>query len=207
MRKTSDSTLTRRRYDRLAFVYDYLETPIERFRFASWRARLTARIVGNRALEVGIGTGKNLPYHPQDTKIIAIDLSFLMLKRAQRKTSFFSPKAHLVQMDVEQLAFPDNAFDSVFASFVFCSVPDPVRGLRELRRVCRPEGRLLLLEHMRPSNRFLGLFFDLLNPLVVRMVGANINRRTIENIISAGWRVKPEEHLSSDIVRWIEAEP
>jgi ubiquinone/menaquinone biosynthesis C-methylase UbiE len=130
-----------------------------------------------------------------------------MLKRAQKKTASLNREVYLVQMDVENLGFPDNSFDSIFASFVFCSVPDPVEGLRELRRVCGPGGRLLLLEHMRPGNRFLGIFFDLLNPLMVRMIGANINRRTIENIVRAGWRVQAEVHLSSDIVRWIEAEP
>jgi hypothetical protein len=70
-----------------------------------------------------------------------------------------------------------------------------------------PEWIFLLLEHMRPGNRFLGFLFDVVNPLVVRMMGANINRRTIENIKNAGWRIKVEERLSSDIVRWIEAEP
>jgi ubiquinone/menaquinone biosynthesis C-methylase UbiE len=207
MRKASGSNLTRRRYDRLAFLYDYIEKPMEWLRFASWRARLTHRIVGAQTLEVGVGTGKNLPYHPQDTKIIAIDFSFPMLKRAQKKTASLNRKAYLMQMDVENLGFPDNSFDSIFASFVFCSVPDPVQGLRELRRVCRPGGRLVLLEHMRPANHFLGLLFDLLNPLVVRMIGANINRKTIENIVRAGWRLNAEVHLSSDIVRWIEAEP
>jgi ubiquinone/menaquinone biosynthesis C-methylase UbiE len=206
MRKESGSTLTRRRYDRLAIVYDLLETPIERFRFATWRNLLRDRIVGRQALEVGIGTGKNLAYYPQDTKLTAIDLSFRMLERAQRKALSFAREVHLLQMNVEQLAFPDNSFDTVFASFVFCSVPDAAQGLRELRRVCRPGGRLLLLEHMRPANRFLGFLFDFVNPLVVRMMGANINRRTIENIISAGWRIKLEKQLSSDIVRWIEAE-
>jgi phosphatidylethanolamine/phosphatidyl-N-methylethanolamine N-methyltransferase len=130
-----------------------------------------------------------------------------MLEHAQGKTLFFSREVYLLQMNVEQLAFPDNSFDTVFASFVFCSVPDPVQGLRELRRVCRPGGRLLLLEHMRPANRIVGFLFDFVNPLVVRMMGANINRWTIENIRSAGWRIKLEELLSSDIVRWIEAEP
>jgi ubiquinone/menaquinone biosynthesis C-methylase UbiE len=207
MRKASGSNLTRRRYDRLAFLYDYIEKPMEWLRFASWRARLTHRIVGAQTLEVGVGTGKNLPYHPQDTKIIAIDFSFPMLKRAQKKTASLNREVYLMQMDVENLGFPDNSFDSIFASFVFCSVPDPVQGLRELRRVCKSGGRLLLLEHMRPGNRFLGLLFDLLNPLVVRMIGANINRKTIENIVRAGWRLNAEVHLSSDIVRWIEAEP
>jgi ubiquinone/menaquinone biosynthesis C-methylase UbiE len=80
-------------------------------------------------------------------------------------------------------------------------------GLRELRRVCKPEGRLLLLEHMRPGNAALGFFFDALNPVVVRMMGANINRRTIDNIRTAGWQIQVQENLSSDIIRWIEAVP
>ena len=69
-----------------------------------------------------------------------------------------------------------------FASFVFCAVPDPVQGLRELRRVCKPDGRLLLLKHVRSGNELLGILFDALNPLIVRMMGANINRRTVDNI-------------------------
>ena len=86
-------------------------------------------------------------------------------------------------------------------------MPDPVAGLQELRRVCKPDGKLLLLEHMRPENFVLGLIFDLFNPMIVRMTGANINRKTINNIRVAGWQIRAEEHLSSDIVRWIEAVP
>jgi ubiquinone/menaquinone biosynthesis C-methylase UbiE len=110
-------------------------------------------------------------------------------------------------MDVQHLNFADDSFDTVFATFVFCSVPDPVAGLKELRRVCKPDGKLLLLEHMRPENFVLGLIFDLFNPVIVRMMGANINRRTINNIRQAGWQIKTEECLSSDIVRMIEAAP
>ncbi|MEE9402196.1 MAG: class I SAM-dependent methyltransferase [Desulfobacteria bacterium] len=207
MSRKSNGSLTRRRYDRLASFYDLLGAPMERFRFASWRARLRDRIVGNRSLEVGVGTGKNLPYYPRDVKVTAIDLSPRMLERARRRASGLGLEVELQQMDVQHLAFPDHIFDTVFATFVFCSVPDPMLGLRELRRVCKSGGRLLLLEHMRPGNPLLGLFFDVLNPMVVRMMGANINRGTMENVRRAGWRIRVEERLSSDIVRWIEAQP
>jgi ubiquinone/menaquinone biosynthesis C-methylase UbiE len=86
-------------------------------------------------------------------------------------------------------------------------VPDPIDGLQELRRVCKPDGKLLLLEHMRPENFVLGLIFDLFYPMIAQMMGANINRRTIINIWKAGWQIKAEECLSSDIVRMIEAVP
>ncbi|MBW1698431.1 MAG: class I SAM-dependent methyltransferase [Deltaproteobacteria bacterium] len=205
MFKTSSQNLARMRYDRMAFLYDFIEAPLERFRFAGWRARLRDRISGRTALEAGVGTGKNTPYYPDGVKIIAIDLSPRMLKRAHKKVVHDHPSVELLEMDAQQLAFPDNSFDTVFGTFVFCSVPDPVAGLRELRRVCKPDGRLLLLEHMRPESSFAGMIFDLLNPIVVRMVGANINRRTVENIRTAGWHIQVEEKLSADIVRWIEA--
>ena len=165
------------------------------------------RIKGPTALEVGVGTGKNFPYYPSGVQVVGIDLSPGMLARARRKASELDQHVDLHEMDVQSLKFQDHSFDTVFATFVFCSVPDPVAGLRELRRVCRPSGRLLLLEHMRPENVVLGLIFDALNPMVVRMMGANINRRTMDSIRSAGWTIRIEENLSSDIVRWIEAVP
>ena len=113
----------------------------------------------------------------------------------------------LFEMDAQNLAFPDQCFDTVFATFVFCSVPDRVQGLRELRRVCRLDGRLVVLEHVRPDSKLLGIFFDVLNPFVVRMMGANINRRTIDAIKEAGWQIKTEKKLFSDIVWLIEATP
>jgi ubiquinone/menaquinone biosynthesis C-methylase UbiE len=203
----SNSNLTRKRYDRLARFYDFLEAPMERARFAAWRTKLQDRMTGERALEVGVGTGKNLPYYPPNVKVTAIDLSNRMLEQARKTASDLSMEVDLREMDVQDLEFPDHAFDTVFATFVFCSVPDPVLGLQELRRVCKSDGKLLILEHMRPGNSILGLIFDLLNPMIVRMMGANINRRTMDNIHSAGWRIRLEERLHSDIVRWIEAEP
>jgi ubiquinone/menaquinone biosynthesis C-methylase UbiE len=207
MEKRLKDNVTRKRYDRLAFWYDFLEAPMERIRFASWRPRILNRIRGDRILEVGVGTGKNLPYYPKGLRVDAIDISPRMLERAQKRASGLKISVMFQEMDAQELAFPDHVFDTIFATFVFCSVPDPVKGLRELRRVCKTGGRLLLMEHMRPGNPVLGFLFDRINPVVVRMMGANINRRTLDNIGSAGWQIRSEERLLSDIVRLIEAEP
>jgi ubiquinone/menaquinone biosynthesis C-methylase UbiE len=207
MQKELTSHVIRSRYNRIAFIYDLMEAPIERLRFASWRSKLRERIRRNRILEIGVGTGKNLPYYPEDVKVIAIDFSKRMLEKARTKARNLDLNVAFLEMDAQNLAFADQFFDTIFATFVFCSVPDPVTGFRELRRVCKPDGKLILLEHMRPGNGILGFIFDLINPLVVRMMGANINRRTMESIRKAGWQIQVEERLSSDIIRWIEATP
>lgn len=158
-------------------------------------------------MEVGVGTGKNMPYYPLNVDITAIDFSPPMLDRAEKRSEVLGIEVKLQEMDVQQLTFPSQSFDTIFAAFVFCSVPDPVQGLKELRRVVKPEGRLLLLEHMRPGDSFWASAFDAVNPLIVRITGANINRRTMDNIQMAGWAIEVEERLSSDIVRWVEARP
>jgi ubiquinone/menaquinone biosynthesis C-methylase UbiE len=111
-------------------------------------------------------------------------------------------------MDAEELAFPSDTFDTVVATFVFCSVPDPVVGLRELSRVCKPDGEIRLLEHMRATSEAVGLLMDAANPLAVRVGGANINRRTMDNIESAGLRIEGVEDLSvQGIFKLIVAKP
>jgi len=207
MHPTSNHNPTRKRYNRIAVVYDLIDAPLEHLRFASWRAMIKNRIKGCTVLEVGVGTGKNMKYYPDGAQITAVDFSPRMLERARRRAELYGLDVRLAEMDVQDLAFADDSFDTVFATFVFCSVPVPVQGLRELLRVCKPEGRLVLLEHVRPASRLLGIMFDLFNPFVVRLMGANINRRTIGNIQAAGWQIRTQQKLSSDIVWLIEATP
>ena len=114
-------------------------------------------------------------------------------------------KVHLFQEDVQNLDFEDNTFDTIAASFVFCSVPAPVRGLREVERVCRPGGKMVLLEHVLSANRILGWLMHLANPLVVRTIGANIDRRTMENVTKGGLVVQQVTDLGAGIFKLIEA--
>lgn len=195
----------RKRYNRNASFYNLLEAPMEWLRFRQWRSRLRTKITGPRALEVGVGTGKNLQYYPPDVNVTAIDFSPRMLAYAKKSAAKLAKNVELHVMDVQNLDFPDSSFDTVFGTFVFCSVPDPIIGLRELKRVCKSNGHLLLLEHIRPSNSISAFIFDALNPIVVRMMGVNINRKTIDNIRKAGWKISKNEPLGTDIVHWIEA--
>jgi ubiquinone/menaquinone biosynthesis C-methylase UbiE len=82
-----------------------------------------------------------------------------------------------------------------------------LQGLLELHQVCKPGGRLLLLEHMRPGNKILGWLFDAANPVIVRLTGAKVNRRTLQTLTEAGWHLRSVENLSLDVVRLIEAKP
>lgn len=198
---------TRSRYERIAPVYDLMEAAAE-LRYRPWRRRLWSMVRAPRVLEVGVGTGKNMPFYPADTEMTAIDLTPGMLKRAQRRARRMSIDVELRLGDAQDLDFATDSFDAAVATFVFCSVPDPERGLQEMARVVRPGGRILLLEHVRSGLPGLGPLMDLFNPLVVRIVGANINRRTVRTVERSGLALEDVQELDPlDIFKLIIASP
>lgn len=176
------------RYNRLARLYDLYTAPMEWFGGTKRRARLLARAHG-RVLEVGVGTGLNLKYYSPDVDLVGVDIAERMLKVAQRRTRHLRRAARLDVADIHSLPFADATFDTVTATCVFCSVADPVAGLREVRRVIKPGGHALLLEHVRPEGRVLGWLADRLTPFIQWLFGPAINRRTEENIVRAGLRI------------------
>lgn len=166
---------------------------------------LWKRVRGPRVLEIGVGTGKNMAYYPPGVQVSAIDLSPRMLEQARRRAVRQAVPVNLCEADVQALPFPDAYFDTAVATFVFCSVPDPVLGLCEVRRVLQPGGQLLLLEHVLPRHPILRRLMRLVNPIVVRLMGANIDRDTVANVRQAGFVSVQVEDLWLDIVKLIEA--
>ncbi len=197
---------TKARYNRIARIYDLAEAMSER-RFKPWREELWSQASGT-ILEVGVGTGKNFSYHPHGANVTGIDLSDQMLIRARERARQLNVMIDLREGDAQALDFPDDSFDTAVATFVFCSVPDPIRGLCELSRVVKPNGRILLLDHVRIDRPIIGWVMDLIDPLTVRLWGAHVNRRTVENVKRAGLEIESIEHLGPmQMVKLIVAKP
>lgn len=176
----------------------------EDLRYGAYRRHLFGKATG-RTLLVAAGTGLDFKYLPPHIDVTAIDFSSVMLRHARKRVDESAAPITLVEADVTRLAFGDRHFDTVITSCTFCSVPEPVRGLGELRRVLSDSGRILMFEHVRPSNPYLGLMMDIMNPLA-RMVGPEINRRTAENVRAAGFRLTREYNVFLDMVKLFEAE-
>jgi ubiquinone/menaquinone biosynthesis C-methylase UbiE len=146
--KKDGTDRVRTRYDRISPYYDLIELLLENVVFRRWRKMVFDSLNGDAILEVGVGTGKNFDFYPQDKRITAIDFSPGMLTKAHRRAIRQGVDVDILEMDVQDLQFDDRSFDMVVATFVFCSVPDPIRGLEEIKRVSKKGGKIILLEHV-----------------------------------------------------------
>jgi phosphatidylethanolamine/phosphatidyl-N-methylethanolamine N-methyltransferase len=123
-----------------------------------------------KVLEVGIGTGLTLPLYPRHCRLVGVDLSAEMLKKARvRVQEFAATHVHLVMMDAMRMGFPDNVFDHVLAAYVISAVPDPVQVLNEIRRVCRPGGHIVILNHFKSEHPFVGALEEIMAPIITRI--------------------------------------
>jgi ubiquinone/menaquinone biosynthesis C-methylase UbiE len=201
----SETRREQERYNRQARWYDVAMAPMESLAFLGLRERLWSAVDGSRrVLEIGVGTGRNLDYYPETTRTVALDLSPEMLKLAARKARRRRRRVDLLLADTQHLPFKDGVFDTVLATLVFCSVPDPVRGLAEAGRTTRPQGQVMLLEHVRADNGLLGKAIDALNRLTARG-GEYLNRDTAANVRKAGLQIMDEEKYRMGIVKLLRA--
>jgi ubiquinone/menaquinone biosynthesis C-methylase UbiE len=190
-------------YDKFAKAYDSALAPFEKRFLSRWRAETLSFLPEKaRLLEIGGGTGANFPFYPKQTHAAtASEISLKMLELARQKADLIQ----LVQADAEILPFAANSFDAAFATLVFCSVPKPENAFAELKRVVKKDGRIVLLEHVRPHNP-LGVVFDFLNIFTVRLIEDHFNRETAKLAADAGLKLLEIRKKAFGIVNLIVCE-
>jgi ubiquinone/menaquinone biosynthesis C-methylase UbiE len=186
-------------YDKFAANYDRAFAPLEWLGLRRWRQEMIEFLpVDANILEIGCGAGANFEFYPRCNRAVSSEISIGMLQVAARKRR----ENHLIQADAQSLPFGENEFDAAFATLVFCSIPDPIRAFMELKRVIRPGGKIVLLEHVRPDG-VLGPVFDLLNRVTVIAADDHFNRETAKLAATAGWKVLEVRKKLGSIVNLI----
>lgn len=193
---------TAKKWDQASLTYDLLTRGQDR-RHGPAKRRLFGKIRG-KTLLVAVGTGNDLKHLPPGSDLIAIDISPRMIARARQKAREQMGTMTLLLMDAEHLAFADQSFDTVLTVCTFCSVPNPVQGLKELHRVLKPGGQLLMFEHVRSKVGPFAFLLDIMTGLT-RKIGPDLNRDTVGNVRLAGFLLRREENVYLDIVKIIEA--
>jgi ubiquinone/menaquinone biosynthesis C-methylase UbiE len=193
-------------YDNLGQKYDVWTLLPDRLFLDGWRRELLAGARGD-VLEVAIGTGKNLRFYPEGCRVTGLDFSQAMLDEASRRARSlgcaFEPRVG----DVTALPFADASFDTVACTLGACTFDEPLQAFREMRRVCRPGGSVLLLEHVLPRDRPLARLAEAIAPLTRKAVGCNPNRDLLALVREAGLRVDSVRGRARDIVLSVVARP
>ncbi|EKN67619.1 type 11 methyltransferase [Neobacillus bataviensis LMG 21833] len=161
--------------------YDFFMNPLEKRKFKQIRKELLSNATGC-VLELGSGTGVNFPFYNNEVeKVTAVEPSKHMIEQSTPKLKQSIVPIEIVQAGAEELPFAANTFDTVVATLVFCTIPNPGKALLELKRVCKPEGKILLFEHVKMENHFLGALQEMLTPAWKKICdGCCLNRKTIE---------------------------
>lgn len=189
--------------EQIPWLYDAMCTLIELRGLRRWRDWL-ARGAKGRTLEVGAGTGRNLPRYAKGLPLVATEPDLAMVKSARRR----APQVPLVVASAEALPFRDGTFDTVVSSLVFCSVPDPARGLAEVKRVLKPEGALRMMEHVRAETPLRARWQDFIQPAWTWCAGGcHNNRDTVGTVERAGFVIEDEGRKSNGDLRRFQARP
>jgi ubiquinone/menaquinone biosynthesis C-methylase UbiE len=194
------------KYDRFARWYDLVEGIPDVLGVRKLRRRLLRPASGN-VLEVAVGTGKNLRYYPRGCRIIAVDVSRQMLNVARQRAAKLSMDVSFSLADAAALPFPDKSFDTVVSSLTTCTFPNPVAALREMARVCRTDGRVLLLEHGRSDREWLGRWQDRREDSFAKQLGCHWNRKPLDLVRKAGLKINNSRRVFFGIFHHIEAVP
>jgi len=194
---------TQAKWDRLAPKFDTMASKGAEERWMPFKKALFEHMDG-KILFLALGTGLDIPFFPEGKDITAIDISPKMVEQAQERLSAYNGKIEAQVVDVHEMTFEPESFDQVFTSCTFCSVPNPVEGLKALRRVLKPGGELFMFEHT--GSRFYP-FKPMMNLMTVltRKIGPDMNRTTVANVRAAGFKVTEVNNVFLDVVKTIKA--
>jgi ubiquinone/menaquinone biosynthesis C-methylase UbiE len=184
-----DTNRVRDIYDRQARYYDAVIAVAERLLFQGGR-EWACRQVSGRVLEVGIGTGRNLPLYPPDAELTGIELSPAMLEQARVRAARLGRPADLRLGDAQQLPFPDRSFDSAIATLTLCSIPDADKAVAEMARVLRPGGRMVLLDHVASPLPGVRRVQRILEPAVLRLAADHLLREPDVAVRASGLEIE-----------------
>jgi ubiquinone/menaquinone biosynthesis C-methylase UbiE len=194
-------------YDQRAPTYDRTVGFGERILLGDLRRAFGAELRG-KTLEVAVGSGLNLPYYGDAvTEAVGVDLSLGMLAQAETKARELGLPIRFAQMDAQRLAFRDASFDTVGISLALCTIPDPEAALREAARVCRPGGRVVLLEHVLSPVWPVAVLERLWSPHQERSLGCHLTRETVETARRLGFAVESERSRFFGVFRLVVARP
>lgn len=197
---------TRDIYDGLGSWYDRWTLVLDRTAFNRVRRAVFQRASG-RVLELAIGTGKNFRFLPAGCQVVGVDFSSAMLEVAQRKALRGGIKLEAHVGDATALPFGGASFDTVVCSLAACTFSQPLAVFAEAKRVLRPGGKLLLVEHVRGPTRFTAAFCDAVAPLSRRLLGCNPNRQTDALLAEAGFQVDVVASAVAGILLGMVAQP
>jgi ubiquinone/menaquinone biosynthesis C-methylase UbiE len=186
-------------YARYAPRYDRSLSFWERLLLGGGRAWVAARAVG-RTLEIGVGTGRNLDHFAPALTLVGVDVSAPMLALARRRAAGLGRPLELLLADAQMLPFASASFDSVVITLALCTIPDDRGALAEARRVLRPGGRLILLEHVRSTNRLVRALQRLLEPLAARLGRDHLLRDPLPLLAPLGFAIEEQQRLKLGIV-------
>ena len=193
-----------RLYEKEAHKYDREMNFFDRLLFAGGREWVCGQAEGE-VLEIGVGTGRNLPHYREDVQLTAIELSPAMLEIARARARELGRDVDLRVGDAQALEFPDESFDAIVCTLSLCTIPDDRAAVAEVRRVLRPDGRFLLLEHVRSPVVPIYLGQRLLEPLAVRFEADHLLREPLEHLRAEGFEVERLERSKLGIVERLAA--
>ncbi len=201
---TEETERLKRIWEREAPTYDRRMGFFDRVAFGDGREWVCARAHGE-VLEVAVGTGRNFPFYPQGVRLTGIDLSPAMLEIARRKADELGLEVDLREGDAQELPFPDASLDAVVCALSLCNIPDDRRAVAEMKRVLRPRGRLLLLDHIRASSKAALAVQRVLEPLSWTFSREHLLRRPLEHVLAEGFEVEQRERYKAGMVERLSA--